>query len=109
MIFPSVIWETVHPAWVQIGEKPLKSPAAGWVITTFSRITPDPTGTSAVLANAPDADAADGADAAGDELAASEPAELLPEVLHAATVVASRPSPAPAITARRGGLKSSSM
>ncbi len=41
---------TVHPACVQMAEKPLNCPGAGCVITTSSTITPEPTGTSPVLA-----------------------------------------------------------
>src|SRR6476469_9291023 len=46
---PSATLFTVQPAWVQIAEKPLNSPADGCVTTILSTITPEPTGTSAVL------------------------------------------------------------
>ena len=49
-IVPSAILSTVQPLCVQVDEKPLNTPAVGWVTTTLSTITPDPTGTSAVLA-----------------------------------------------------------
>lgn len=48
--------DTEHPAWVQTGEKQLNRPGEGWVSTTASgplpTITPEPTGTSEVLAMA---------------------------------------------------------
>src|SRR5215208_6392906 len=52
LIVPSAISLTAHPACVQVVEKPLNCPAAGCVTTTSSTITPDPTGTSDVLAMA---------------------------------------------------------
>ena len=52
-IVPSATLFTAHPLCVHFEEKPLKSPAVGWVMTTSSTMTPDPTGTSAVLAIAP--------------------------------------------------------
>src|SRR3984893_3214252 len=47
---PSATVDTVHPKCVQVAEKPLNTPAEGCVTTTSSTITPDPTGTSDVLA-----------------------------------------------------------
>ena len=47
---PSATSFTVHPACVQVDENPLKSPAAAWVTTTSPTMSPDPTGTSDVLA-----------------------------------------------------------
>ena len=51
----SVTSSTVQPWWVQTAVNPLKSPLVGWVITSFcsARITPPPTGTSAVAAMPP--------------------------------------------------------
>ena len=66
MVPPSTV-ETVQPWWVQIAENALNVPALGWVITRAAsgRMTPPPTGTSAVAASFPDA-------------AARPPPELLP-------------------------------
>jgi hypothetical protein len=43
----------VQPWWVQIAENALNVPAFGWVITSWAsvRMTPPPTGTSAVAAS----------------------------------------------------------
>src|SRR6201999_84912 len=75
---PSAPLSRVHPLWVHFAEKPLNTPAVGWVTTMSPTITPDPTGTSVVLAMAFAAGAAepppdaDGAAVAGlDSLAAS--------------------------------------
>ena len=48
------------PAWVQVARKPSNVPLVGWVTTTFwsRRITPPPTGTSAVATRAVSAGAA---------------------------------------------------
>ena len=50
LIVPPTTSLTVHPALVQIAEKPLKTPSVGWVSTTSPMILPDPTGTSVFLA-----------------------------------------------------------
>src|SRR5689334_8571800 len=47
---PSATLSTMHPLCVHFAENPLKTPAEGCVTTMSSTITPDPTGTSAVLA-----------------------------------------------------------
>src|SRR5882757_6917383 len=49
---PSSIFDTLHPACVHTEENPLNTPAVGCVSTMSSRITPEPTGTSAVFARA---------------------------------------------------------
>src|ERR1035438_9065270 len=53
-IVPLATWSTVHPMWVQIALNPLKSPAVGWVTTTFGppNTLPPPTGISLVVASA---------------------------------------------------------
>ena len=53
LMVPSATLLTVQPWWVQIAEKALKSPASGWVTTTFwsLKILPPPTGMSEVLAS----------------------------------------------------------
>ena len=87
-IVPSATLSTVQPLCVHFAEKPLNTPADGWVTTTSSTITPEPTGTSAVLAMAFAAGAAVPPDADGaavvvlDSPAASG---FLPYVLQAAT------------------------
>ena len=50
LMVPSATSSTVHPLCVKIAEKPLNSPADGCVTTISSTITPEPTGTSAVVA-----------------------------------------------------------
>src|SRR5258708_37332256 len=64
-IVPSATLFTVHPACVHFAEKPLNTPAVGWVSTVLSTITPEPTGTSAVLAMTFAAGAAPPAEAGG--------------------------------------------
>src|SRR5262245_24393370 len=95
---PSATLSSVHPLWVHFAEKPLNTPAVGCVTTMSPTITPDPTGTSVVLAMAFAAGAAvpPGAAVVGlDSLAASG---LLPYVLQAATTAVTRPRPAPSRT-----------
>ena len=50
LIVPSCTSDTVQPACVQMADNPLNTPAEGWVSTMSSMITPDPTGTSEILA-----------------------------------------------------------
>src|SRR5689334_18960126 len=111
MIFPSAILLTLHPACGHTVENPLKSPAVGWVITTSSTMSPEPTGTSAVLANgAPGAAAAEDDDEDADAAGADESAVAVSSFeLQAATAVARAPRPAPTMTVRRGGRRCSSM
>src|SRR4051812_8678777 len=51
---PEATLAKVHPWWVQVAENPSKVPFSGWVTTTLrdARITPPPTGTSAVATSA---------------------------------------------------------
>src|SRR5689334_98251 len=57
LIVPFSTVDTAHPWWVQIAENALNVPALGWVITNWAsvRMTPPPTGTSAVAASLPPA------------------------------------------------------
>jgi hypothetical protein len=50
MLWPTILL-TWQPWWVQVLEKPLNSPAVGWVTTTFwsEKILPPPTGMSEVV------------------------------------------------------------
>src|SRR4051794_13719466 len=54
LMVPEATLVSGHPWWVQVAVKPSKVPLAGWVTTTFwsARITPPPTGTSAVATSA---------------------------------------------------------
>src|ERR1700722_5367817 len=47
---PSATWLQRQPTWVQIALKALKTPLAGWLTTTLAsvKITPPPSGMSAV-------------------------------------------------------------
>src|SRR4051794_41535556 len=101
---PSATLFTAQPLWVHVDEKPLKSPAVGWVITTSPTMTPDPTGTSDVLAIAPPCAAADGGVVTASLLAADL---SLPPSPHAASAPADSTMPAPRITCCRDTLTSS--
>ena len=84
---------------VQVAQKPRNWPAVGWVMTVSPTITPDPTGTSAVLAMGPAAHCWVWGRGAAD-------AALAPMVASAA-VAATTPTP-PTIAVRRS-TRSSSM
>src|ERR1700730_2879247 len=98
-IVPSATLFTVHPACVHFAEKPLNTPAVGWVTTILSTITPEPTGTSAVLAMTLAAGAAVPPDARWPAVVDSVTASgFLPYVEQAASTAVTRPSPAPSST-----------
>src|SRR3569623_774630 len=80
----------------------MKTPGDGWVSTTSSMITPDPTGTCVVLAMTFGAAGAAGVVAAGVVASVAELAAgwlLVDE--HAATTKPTRPTPVPMNTVRR--------
>jgi hypothetical protein len=83
--------DTVHPACVQIADRPLKTPAEGCVTTMSPTITPDPTETSDVLAMTfAGPDPAGAPVASGLGLASG----LAPRLVHAPTAVAASARPA---------------
>ena len=67
LIVPFSTVDTAQPWWVQIAENALNVPALGWVITNWAsvRMTPPPTGTSAVAASLASAAPAPGCAGAG--------------------------------------------
>jgi hypothetical protein len=108
LIVPSATLFTVQPAWVQIADNPLNTPCVGCVSTTSPMITPEPRGTSEVLAmtvagpgEAGVVDAGALPSTVGPDGGSLLAVGFLPYVEHAATTAANKPIPMLASTFRR--------
>ena len=102
---PSTTSFNAHPACVQVDEKPLNSPAAAWVTTTSPTMTPEPTGTSEVLAMTLVSSGAVPPVVGGAFVVVAvspDASGFLPYVVQAASTDATSPSPAPIRTFCRG-------